>query len=125
MRLLLLFLLLTICTSGFAQQSAPTNLRTRISDDEQNRSIQIDGRQNGRRIHFDQTFAVTGMSSLRKEVLTYRAFDSVGIAPPLNEMRWLIVTGLGLLTMGIALLMVGFHRVKTAQINPVKSLRSE
>lgn len=125
MKRLLIALLLTISMSGFAQQLVSTNFRTRISDDEQNLSIQIDGIQNGRKIKYGQTVAVAGMSTLRKEVLIYRAFNSVGIVPPLNEIPWLFVTGVGLLVLSIALLRVSFRSVRAALMDPVKPLRSE
>lgn len=125
MKRLLISLLLSMSLNGFAQQLVPANLRTRISDDERTLSIQIDGNQNGRRIQFDQTFAVADMNRLRKEVLTYRAFNSVGVLPPLNAIPWLIFTGLGLLAALAAMLIVSIQRIKTALTNPMKSLRSE
>ncbi|MCY7358348.1 MAG: hypothetical protein LH609_12990 [Rudanella sp.] len=125
MKLLLIILLFSISMGGFAQQSALAKLRTRISDDEKTLLIQIDGNRDGQKIQLDQTFAVTGMSSLGKELLTYRAFNSVGLLPPLNEMPWLIFTVLGILMVGIALLTVSVQSVKAALMNPVKSLRSE
>jgi putative ABC transport system permease protein len=40
-------------------------------------------------------------------------------------MPWWIFAGTGLLSMGIALLTVSYHAVRTAMMNPVKSLRTE
>ncbi len=115
MKLLLFSLLLTISTTAMAQSS----LRMRISDDEKMLSIRIDGTRNGRKIHFNRAFDVSDMSAVRKELLKYRVFTSLGISPPLHEMPWVILTVLGVVVVFFTGLVLRFRTVKPAQFRPV------
>lgn len=122
MKVLFINLLLSISLSAAAQSSP---LRTRIVNDDQTLSIQIDGFKNGRKIHYNRTFDVARLNPLQKEILKYRAFESQGIALPLHEMVWLIFAALGL-PAGVAALLIGRSPAKKAALtNPVNSLRSE
>ncbi|KAA9349897.1 hypothetical protein [Larkinella humicola] len=115
MKLLFFSLILTIGTAAMAQSS----LRTRISDDEKTLSIRIDGTQNGRKIHFNRAFDVSDMSALRKEMLKYRVYTSLGISPPLHEMPWVILTVLGVLVVFFTGLVLRFRPVKPARLRPL------
>jgi hypothetical protein len=112
MKTLIIFLLLSIGTVAMAKDPASSKVRTRISDDSQTIAIQIDGFNHGRKIHYDQAFDVSGMNVLQKELLTYRAFDSQGLLPPLHEMRWLIFAALGLTGLILTLILVIIQRMK-------------
>jgi len=119
MKLLLMSLLLSIGMVAMNHQSVASNLKTRISDDAKTLSIQIDGSNNGRSIHYHQTFDVAGMNALQKEVIKYRAFDSVGIMVPLHEIQGLLLLVFGLPALIIALLIVRFQSRKSTSMKPV------
>lgn len=96
MKIFLITFLIGIGIVSLAQQSVPSTVKTRISDDEKTLSIQIEGNKNGHRVHFNQAFDVAGMSTLRKEVLKLQIFTSLGISLPLHEMPWLLCVVLAL-----------------------------
>ncbi|WP_421827344.1 hypothetical protein [Larkinella sp.] len=115
MKLLLISLFLTISTVAMAQSS----LRMRISDDEKTLSIRIDGTRNGRKIHFNQAFDVSDMSTLRKELLKYRVFTSLELSPPLHEMPWVILSILGVVVVFFTELVLRFRPTKPARFRSV------
>lgn len=119
MKLLLMSLLLSIGMVAMTRQSVASNLRTRISDDAKTLSIQIDGSNNGRVIHYRQTFDVAGMNALQKEVIKYRAFYSASVMVPLHEIQGLILLILGLPALVIALLIVRYQSRKGVSMKPV------
>lgn len=112
MKLLLISLLFLLSMTAQSQPSTPSSLRTRIADDEKTLSIQIDGFTNSRKVHYDRTFDVAGMNYLQKDLLKYRAFDSVGVTLPMAEMTGLVSTALGAIAIVITLLIVGFQRFR-------------
>jgi len=112
MKFLFISLLLSLATVAMANKSGYSKLRKRISDDENTLSIQIDGNQNGRTIHYKHTFDVAGMSNLRKEVLKYRVFHSLGVAVPFHEMPWCISVAAGLVVLDVTLFLVGYRALK-------------
>jgi len=87
-----------------------SHLRTRIVDDSNTLSIQIDGQKNGHTIHFNQAFAVSDKNSLQKEFLKYQAFHSQGLFLPLHEMPFLVGSGLGISLLLVSLTIIGFRR---------------
>lgn len=107
MKTLLFSLFLLIGTVSMARS---TSLRTRISDDQKTLSIRIDGSHNGRKIHFNQAFDVSDMSALRKELLKYRVYTSLGISPPLHEMPWVILSILGVVVVFFTGLVLQFRQ---------------
>jgi hypothetical protein len=115
MKLFLMGLLLSLSTIVLAKQPMYSRLRQRIVDDGNLLSIQIDGIKNGRTIHYDQTFDITGMSQVRKEILKYRAFRAAGIVLPLHEMPWCVGMAAGLVVVIGALLVVRYRAVKTTR----------
>ncbi|QHV99933.1 hypothetical protein [Spirosoma endbachense] len=112
MKTLIMCLLLGIGTVAMAKDPSSSQVRTRISDDSQTIAIQIDGFKHGRKIRFDQTFDVSGINVLQKELLIYRAFDSQGLLPPLHMMKWLIFAALGLTGVILTLILVIIQRMK-------------
>ncbi len=84
MKLVFAGLLLLASLTTFAQKPVHSNLNTSINDDDKTYSIRIDGDRDGKAIHFNQTFDVTGMSRAQKEIIKNRILDSLGLgeAPP-------------------------------------------
>ena len=109
MKHLLVGLLTCIGLAVMPRRSVASNLQTRISDDNRTLSIQLDGNQSGRKIHFSQTFDVAGMNAVQKELLKYRAFKSVGVPVPIHEMPWLVFGPLCLIVFGASLLVVRYQ----------------
>ncbi|WP_461071775.1 hypothetical protein [Spirosoma horti] len=109
MKHLLIGLLICIGLSAMPHRSVASTLRTRISDDNRTLSIQLDGNQDGRKIHFSQTFDVAGMNPVQKELLTYRAFRSVGVPVPIHEMPWLVFGPLCLIVFSATLLIARYQ----------------
>ena len=107
-----------------AQASPRSTLHSRIADDGKTLSIQLDGFQSGHQVHYDQTFDVAGMNSLRKDLLKYRAFRSQGLVVPLQETTGLILVPLILLASILTIIVIRFQR-KKALLIPVKLLKSE
>ncbi|UFH55931.1 hypothetical protein [Spirosoma sp. KNUC1025] len=111
MKHLLILILLSISTFTMAQSSS--RLKTRIVDNSQTLSIQIDGNRNGRSIHYKQTFDVEGMTTLQKDILKYRAFTSQNVMPPLHDMAVSIATILVAISLVVTFLIVGYQSRKT------------
>jgi len=109
MKIILLGLLLSLGAQAQAQQPTTSVLRTRISDDGNALSIQIDGTRHGQKIHYDQKIDVADMNVLQKEILKYRVFTSVGAPLPIHEMSRLIGLAYGFVTLVITLLIVRFQ----------------
>jgi hypothetical protein len=119
MKYLLICLLLSIGLVAMTSNAKASNLRTRISDDNQTLSIQIDGFKNGEKIHYSQRFNVAGMNALQKTVLKYRAFNSAGVSIPFHEIAWLFFAALGVITLIFTTLIVGYQVRKGAFIKPI------
>ncbi len=110
MKMKLCCLLLLVSSLSMAQGPTSSTLRTRISDDQQTLSIQIDGNKAGRRIHYDESFAVSGKNELQKEVLKYRAFESQGITVPLSQIPYLLFSAASLVMAVSILIVTRFRR---------------
>jgi hypothetical protein len=117
MKLILISLLLSIGIQAMAQQATTSKIRTRISDDGNALSIQIDGTRNGQKIHYDQTFDVADMNGLQKDILKYRVLDSVGAPLPIHEMSRVIGLAFGFLTLAITFLIVRFQMRRTPRFS--------
>ena len=89
-----------------------SKLRTRVSDDSQTLTIQVDGKKNGQTIHLNQRYDVTGMNTVQKEILMYRTFRSVGLVLPLHEMPALIFGTFGLVIFISTLLIMRYQGSK-------------
>ncbi|WP_338876137.1 hypothetical protein WBJ53_10860 [Spirosoma sp. SC4-14] len=85
-------------------------LRTRIVDDSNTLSIQIDGQKNGHTIHLNQVFIISDKNTLQKELFKYQAFRSQGLFLPLHEMPFLVGSGLGISLLLVSLTIIGFRR---------------
>lgn len=109
MKHLLICLLVCIGLAAMPQRSVASTLRTRISDDNQTLSIQLNGNQDGRKIQFSQTFNVAGMNPVQKELLKYRAFKSAGVLVPIHEIPWLVYGSLCLIVFGSSLLALRYQ----------------
>lgn len=109
MKHVLIGLLVCIGLATMPQRLIASNLRTRIADDNRTLSIQLDGHQDGRKIQFSQTFNVAGMNPVQKELLKYRAFESVGVPVPIHEIPWLVFGPLCLIVFGTSLLVVRYQ----------------
>lgn len=121
MKYLFVSLLLSLSLAVTAQPSSSSALRTRIVNDDQTLSIQIEGINNGRKIHYRQAYDVAGMNLLQKEWLKYRAFESQGVALPLHEIAWLLLAALGLSVGVVAFLIWQSPAKQATRMNPVKS----
>lgn len=104
---------------AMASNANASNLRTRISDDNQTLSIQIDGVIHEQKIHYNQRFNVAGMNALQKTVLNYRAFNSVGVSIPFHEIAWLAFAALGLIAVVLTGLIIGYQIRKGVFIKPI------
>ncbi|WP_420150620.1 hypothetical protein [Spirosoma sp.] len=104
-----LIIIVLISVSTFAAAQSSSRLKTRIVDDNQTLSIQIDGNRNGQPLHYNQTFDVAGMTTLQKDVLKFRAFASQNVAPPLHDMAVSIATLVGVLSLVITVAIVGYQ----------------
>lgn len=112
---------LLLCFSAITMaQSAPTSLRKRIADDEKTLSIQIDGVQNGKTIHFNRSFDVAGMNRLQKEWLTFRAFQAQHVPVSVQDISWLLVLALGIVSLLATLLIILYQTQRAAQLSAVK-----
>jgi hypothetical protein len=109
MKHLLVGLLICFGLAIIPLRSIASTLRTRISDDTRTLSIQLDGSQDGRKIHFSQTFNVAGMNAVQKELLKYRTFRSVGVPVPIHEIPWLVFVPLCLVVFSTSLLIVRYQ----------------
>ncbi|SFC73596.1 hypothetical protein [Spirosoma endophyticum] len=118
MKHLLIALLLSIGLVAMTTNANASNLKTRISDDNQTLSIQIDGFKNGKEIHYSQHFSVADMSALQKTMLKYRAFNSAGVAIPFHEISWLFFTALVVITLILTGLIVGYQVRKGVFMKP-------
>ncbi|CAN5428084.1 hypothetical protein BH09BAC4_BH09BAC4_10470 [soil metagenome] len=112
-------LLLSIGLVAMTTNANASSVRTRISDDNQTLSIQIDGVKNGQTIHYNQRFNVAGMNALQKTVLKYRAFNSAGVSIPFHEIAWLIFAALGLIMLILTSLIVQYQVRKGVFVKPV------
>lgn len=101
-------------------QSAPTSLRKRITDDEKIRSIQVDGVQNGRPVHYYRSFDVAGMNRLQREWLTFRTFQAEGIALSIREVQSLVLLALGIASLMLTLLIIIYQTQQEANRSAVK-----
>ena len=119
MKYLLISLLLSIGLVAMTPNAKASNLRTRISDDNQTLSIQIDGFKNGAKIQYNQHFNVAGMNALQKTVLKYRAFNSAGVTLPFHEIAWLVFAALGIITLVFTGLIAGYQVRKGAFMKPI------
>lgn len=119
MKYFLMSLLLSIGLVAMTQTAMASNLRTRISDNSQTLSIQIDGVKHGRKVHYNQRFDVAGMNALQKEVLKYRAFNAAGVTIPFHEIAWLVFSALGFVALILTGLIVGYQIRKGAFGKPV------
>lgn len=119
MKLLLFILAIGLSTGVMAQQSTTRN---RLSDDGKTLSIQIDGKRDGRMIHYNRTFDVAGMNRLQKEVIKYRAFKSAGVTMPIHEVAGFVTVFFGLAAMVATYLIIVFQRRKAALSGLTKSV---
>lgn len=78
----ILFILSLLSLSAAAQPSTHSNIASSINDDGKTYSIKIDGDKDGRRVHYDRSFNVAGMTNAQKDALRNRILDSLGIAEP-------------------------------------------
>ena len=117
MKLLLFILAIGLSTGVMAQQST---VRNRLSDDGKTLSIQIDGKRDGRMIHYNRAFDVAGMNRLQKEVIKYRAFKSTGM--PIHEVAGFVTVFFGLAAMVATYLIIAFQRRKAALSGLPKSV---
>ncbi len=116
-----LITLFCLVLSFMAQaKSAPTSICKRIADDEKTLSIRIDGVQNGHPVHYDRSFDVAGMNRLQKEWLTFRTFQSQGIALSFHDVRWLLLLVLGVTSLLVALVIVIYQAQQEANMSAVK-----
>ncbi|GAB3916616.1 hypothetical protein [Larkinella terrae] len=115
MKTLLLAFLLIIGPLAMAH----TVLQTRLVDNGQTLSIRINGHQDGRKIQFDRTFDISNRNVLEKEMIKYRAFQSVGLTLPPNEMPWLLSSALGLVVVAGTVLVLRFQKVKPVGLKPL------
>ncbi|GAB4016371.1 hypothetical protein GCM10028808_44600 [Spirosoma migulaei] len=108
MKHLLIILMLSLSTAVQAQ-SSNSRVKTRISDDNQTLSIQIDVNKHGQDIHYKQAFDVSGMNGLQIDLLKYRVFASQDITLPFHEMKRLMGAVLGaiiVIALAIAVIIV-------------------
>lgn len=98
---------------------ADSVLQTRFVDNGKMLSIQINGHRDGRKIHFDRTFDVSGQNILQKEMIKYRAFRAVGLMPPLGELPGLVALALGLVVLAGTVLVMRFQKIKMVVHNPI------
>ena len=110
-----LALLLAISTASLAGN--PESVRTRIADDNNTLTIQIDQQKNGYNAHYQHRFDVSGMSFVQKDWLKYRVFAEQDTMLPFHEMRGLVFTVASLLAFLSTLLVVGYRHIKTAPVN--------
>jgi hypothetical protein len=105
-----LLLLIGLFVSTYPVKAS--GLRTRVTDDSQTLTIQIDGQKNGRIIYLNQRYDVTGLNTVQKEILMFRAFKSVGLVLPLHEMPALIFGSLALIIFVSTLLIMRYQASK-------------
>jgi hypothetical protein len=119
MKSLLITLLLCVAMAMLTPHVTAATLRTRISDDTHTLSIQIEGTTDGHAIRYAQTFDVSDMNPLQKELLTYRAFRSAGVMAPLHQISGCLTVAFGILAMLITGLIFArrrFHRARSIAI---------
>ena len=119
MKRLLSCLLTFIGLATMSQRSVVSNLQTRISDDNESLSIQLDGNQNGRKIQFSQTFDVVGMNPVQKELLLYRALKLAGVPVPIQKIPWLVFGPLCLIVFG-ASLFIARYQARQRKLTEIK-----
>lgn len=112
-----LLIIALVSLSTFASAQSVSRLKTRITDNNQTLTIQFDGNKNGRPIHYKRTFDVAGMNTFQKDVLKYRAFASQNVVPPLHDMLVSVITILGIVSLAITLLILGYQSRKNALTN--------
>ena len=122
MKLLFVCLLLSLGTRAMAQKTFASRLETRIVDDGKLLSIQIDGLQNGRKIHYQRIFDVANMNHLQKEVLKCQVFYSQGLPLPLQALSGIIITVLSVAALAVGLLVAGYRAWKANRKNTLKTL---
>ncbi|RRB00070.1 hypothetical protein [Larkinella rosea] len=115
MKTILLFFLLIIAPAAMAH----TVLETRVVDNGTTLSIRINGHRDGRKIQFDRTFDVSRKNILEKDLIKYRAFQSVGLMLPVSEMPGLIGSIVGILVFTGTVLVMRFRRIKPGLQNPI------
>lgn len=115
-RLVTLALLLTVSTSTLAIHPAKSSVQTRIADDGNTLTIQIDTQKNGHTTHYQHIFDVAGKNWVQKDWLKYRVFTNQGVMLPFHEMRGMLVVAGSLFLFFTALLLVGFLHRKSFQI---------
>ena len=125
MKYLVIILMLSLATVVQAQPSY-SKVKTRISDDSQTLSIQIDVNKHGRDVHYKQTFDVSDMNGLQVDLLKYRVFASQDVTLPIHEMKRLISAALGgvvVIALAIAFIIVRRPTNKGARPTSEKQLQ--
>lgn len=124
MKHLVIILLFSLPLAAQAQSSS--SLKTRISDDSQTLSIKIDGTKQGRELHYQQAFDVSGMNGLQIDVLKYRVFAAQGVTVPIHEMKRLmsvVVGGALLIALIIAFFILRYQSNKGIRPNSGRRLQ--
>lgn len=116
-QLIALMLLLTISMATLARNPVRTSLTTRIADDSNTLTIQIDSQKNGHTMHYLHSFDVAGMNWLQKDWLKYRVFAGKNVMLPFHEMRNLAVAAVGLLVLLSTLFLIGYRLRKSSLAN--------
>lgn len=125
MKHLVIILMLSLATVVQAQ-SRYAKVETRISDDSQTLSIQIDVNKHGRDVHYKQTFDVSGMNGLQIDLLKYRVFAAQDLTLPIHEMKRLmgaVIGGIIVIALAIAFIIVRRPTKKGNQPNSKKQLQ--
>jgi len=79
MKSLLILTLLNVGFVSMAQTARQSTTHTEINDDGKTMSVRVEGQVDGRAIDYQHTFDVARLSSLAKDDLKHRIFDSLGI----------------------------------------------
>ncbi|MBO0937463.1 hypothetical protein J2I47_12980 [Fibrella sp. HMF5335] len=112
MKKLLIFLLLTLGVAAMARPADQPAQRTRIVQNDNTLTIQIDRTNRPQPIHYQQTFNVADMNWIEKDLLKFRVFASQGLVVPFQEVADLVVLLVGILALAGTLLIVSYQASK-------------
>lgn len=79
-----LLVIITTCLSSVVVAQKNNSFYQRINDDGKKLSIKINGTADGKKVDYNRTFDVSGMSKEERNALKERVYDSLGLSSPVE-----------------------------------------